>query len=88
MNNPKRKNTKISRAFIERMDKYMGEKNMTQYDLSIASGIPYPTIKSIMQGRTSDINYSTISLIAYGFGMKPSEFIDDDKFLPENLDLL
>ena len=40
-----------------------------------------------MQKRTKGIDLKTIILLAHGFKIKPSEFIDDDGFLAENLDL-
>lgn len=88
MNKPKRQISKLSTVVIERISKFLEEKDITQYELANLSGLPYPTIKSIMQGRTDSINLKTIILLAHGFGMKPSEFIDDDKFLAENLGLL
>ena len=66
---------------------YMGEQNLTQYKLSQLSGIPFPTIKSIMQKRTKGIDLKTIIMLADGLGITPSEFINDDSFLAENLDL-
>ncbi len=86
MNNPKRKKT-VAKALLERLNYFMGSK-MTQYELSEKSGIPYPTIKSIFQGRTENVSLKTIILLAYGLGVKPSELIDDDSFLAENLDLI
>lgn len=73
---------------VERICKYLGEReNWTQYRLSVESGIPFSTIKSIMQKRTKGIDLKTIILLAHGFKIKPSEFIDDVGFLAENLDL-
>ena len=77
----------INDAVIERLYKYMGEQNLTQYRLAQLSGIPFPTIKSIMQRRTRGISLKTIIMLADGLGIKPSEFIDDPSFLAENLKL-
>ena len=77
----------ISDVVVERLCKYMGERNITQYKLSQLSGIPFPTIKSIMQRRTKGITLKTIIMLADGLQIKPSEFIDDPSFLAENLDL-
>ena len=65
----------------------LGEKNLTQYKLSQLSGIPFPTIKSIMQRRTKGITLKTIIMLADGFGITPSQFIDDNLFLAKNLNL-
>jgi len=55
--------------------------------LAQLSGVPFPTVKSIMQKRTKGIALKTIVLFAYGLGMTPSEFLDDSSFLADNLDL-
>ena len=77
----------LNDAVVERLYKYMGEKNLTQYKLAQLSGIPFPTIKSIMQRRTNGISLKTIILLADGLGISPAEFIDDESFLAKNLDL-
>lgn len=77
----------INDIVVERLCKFMGERNLTQYKLSQLSGIPFPTIKSIMQRRTKGITLKTIIMLADGLGIKPSEFIDDPAFLAENLKL-
>lgn len=65
----------------------MGERNITQYKLAQQSGLSFATVKSIMQRRSKGITLTTVILLAHGLGMKVSEFLDDDVFLPENLDL-
>lgn len=77
----------INDVVVERLWKYMEEQNLTQYRLAQLSGIPFPTIKSIMQRRTNGISLKTIIMLADGLGIKPSEFIDDSAFLAENLKL-
>lgn len=77
----------LNDAVVERLYKYMGEKNLTQYKLAQLSGIPFPTIKSIMQRRTNGISLKTIILLADGLGISPAEFIDDESFHAKNLDL-
>ena len=77
----------IGEVLVERLCKFMGERNLTQYRLSQLSGVPFPTIKSIMQGRTNGASLKTIIMLADGLGISPSEFIDDDAFLAKNLNL-
>ena len=77
----------ISEAIIDRLFVYMEKRNLTQYKLSQLSNIPFPTIKSIMQRRTTGISLKTVIMLANGLGVTPSEFIDDPSFLAENLDL-
>lgn len=77
----------INDVVVERLCKFMGEKDLTQYKLAQLSGIPFPTIKSIMQRRTKGITLKTIIMLADGLGISPSEFIDDPSFFADNLKL-
>ena len=77
----------LNDVVVERLCKYMGEQNLTQYRLAQLSGIPFPTIKSIMQRRTKGISLKTIILLSNGLGITPSEFLNDNSFLADNLDL-
>jgi transcriptional regulator with XRE-family HTH domain len=72
---------------VERLNKYMGEQNLTQYRLAQICGLPLATVKSIMQKRTKGITLKTIILLANGLGLTASEFISGKEFLAENLDL-
>ena len=77
----------LNEAVIDRINFFMGGQISTQYDLAKISGVPYPTIKSIMQRRTKGITLKTVFLIAYAFGVSVSEFFGDNAFLYENLEL-
>ncbi len=77
----------LNDAVVERLCKFMGERNLTQYKLAQLSGLPFPTLKSIMQKRTKGISFKTIILLANGLGMTPAEFIDDEAFSADNLEL-
>ena len=77
----------LNDAVVERLCKYLGEHDLTQYRLSQISGVPFPTIKSIMQRRTKGITLKTIIMFANGLGVTPSEFLNDEIFLADNLDL-
>lgn len=77
----------LNDVVVERLLKFMAEQNLTQYKLAEISGVPYPTIKSIMQRKTKGISLKTIILLSSALGITPSEFINDDAFLACNLDL-
>ena len=77
----------LNDVVVERLCKYMGEQNLTQYRLAQLSGLPFPTIKSIMQRRTKGISLKTVILLAYGLGISPSEFLNDEAFNADNLEL-
>lgn len=74
----------LNEVVIDKLTKYMEEKNISQYQLAALSGVPYPTIKSIMQHRTSDIKLKTIIMLSQGLGVSLREFLDDE-FSFENL---
>ena len=76
----------LNDVVVERLYKFMKD-DMTQYKLAQISGVPFATIKSIMQRRTKGISLKTVILLANGLNITPSEFIDDQSFLAKNLDL-
>lgn len=77
----------ITNVLLERICRLMGEQNLTQYRLAEKSGLPFSTVKSIMQRKTNNISLKTIILLAQGFNIHPSELIQGDAFIAENLDL-
>ena len=71
----------------ERISFYLGKQNLTQYRLAELSGIPFSTIKSIMQKKTKGISFKTIILLANGFNVPLSEFADEKIFNVEKIKL-
>ena len=63
------------------------EKNMTQYRLAMNSGVTHSTLKNIIHETVKDNLLSTIILIAAGFDMTVSEFLDSPLFLEEHLNI-
>ena len=77
----------LNEVVIDRLNFYMGKLNITQYALAQISGVPFPTIKSIMQRRTKGITLKTVIMLANGVGVTVSEFLNDDAFNCESLEL-
>ncbi len=77
----------INDVVVNRLCHYLDAKKITQYRLAALSGIPFATIKSIMQRRTKNITLKTVIMLADGLGVTVSEFLDDPSFCPDNLDL-
>lgn len=71
----------IGDVIVNRLIKFMNEKKLTQYRLAQLSGVPFPTIKSIMQRRTKDITLKTILMLCAGLQITPSEFFNDESFI-------
>lgn len=60
---------------------------MSQYKLEINSGIQHGSMQCIMNGRNKTVTLSTVFMIARGFDMSVIEFLDDDIFRSEDLEI-
>ncbi len=77
----------ISQAVAIRITELLKLNNMTQYKLEQKTGISHDTIKSIMKGKAKGVNLKTVIAIADGFDMTVKEFLDNNLFLYENLNM-
>ena len=77
----------VNRAVALRITELLRAKNMTQYRLAMNSGITHSTLKNIIHETVKDNLLSTVILIAGGFDMTASEFLNSPLFLEENLDI-
>ena len=77
----------LNEMVIDRLNYYFGITHYSQYALAISSGVPYPTIKSIMQGRTKGITLKTVVMLARGFKVSVDEFLSNDFFHYDELEL-
>ena len=80
-------NNNVNRAVALRISQLLKEKNITQYRLAMNCGLTHSTLKNIIHETIKDNKLSTIILIASGFNMSVSEFLDSPLFLEENLDI-
>lgn len=60
---------------------------MTQYRLEQNSGIQHGTMNGIMSARNKGIELNTVMMIARGFRMTVTEFLNDPIFTAENLEI-
>ena len=74
-------------AVIIRIENLLVLKNMTKYRLEQISGIEHGHMQWIMSGKSKTVTLSTVLRLANGFGMTVIEFLDNDMFLYENLDV-
>ncbi|MBP3333970.1 MAG: helix-turn-helix transcriptional regulator [Clostridia bacterium] len=58
---------------------------MSQYRLEQESGIQHGSMQCIMNGRNKTVTLSTVMMLAHGFGMTLTEFLDDEVFSEEEL---
>ncbi len=77
----------VNDAVAKRIAKLLAEKNITQYRLEQLSGIQHGHMQWIMSGKSKTVTLSTVMMIAHGFGMTVLEFLNDESFLYENLDV-
>lgn len=77
----------VNSAVAVRIDELLKLKKMTRYKLAMNSGVTHSTLKNIMHETISDNMLSTIILIAGGFDMSVSEFLDSPLFDEDNLNI-
>lgn len=77
----------VNDAVAKRISGLLLERGMTQYRLEQETGIQHGSMQCIMNGRNKTVTLSTVIVIAQGFGMSVTEFLDDEIFNPENLDI-
>lgn len=77
----------ITKAVIIRTKKLLKEKNMTQYRLEQDSGILHGHMDGILHGKSKTVTLTTIYRLARGFNMTIYEFLDDDVFKSDELEL-
>ena len=77
----------INHALAIRIKELLEEKKMTRYKLAMQSGVPHSTLKNIIHETVTDNLLSTTILIAGGFGMTVSEFLNSPLFDEQNLNI-
>ena len=76
----------VNDAVAIRISKLLKEKNMSQYRLEQESGIQHGSMQCIMNGRNKTVTLSTVIMIARGFGISLTEFLDDEIFISLDLE--
>ena len=77
----------VNDAVAMRISALLKAKNMSQYRLEQNSGIQHGSMQCIMNGRNKTVTLSTVIMIARGFGMTLTEFLDDEIFDSPEIDL-
>lgn len=77
----------VNKAVAMRITKLLAEKGMTQYRLEQNSGILHGSMACIMNERNKTVTLSTVIMIARGFDMTLAEFLDDDLFRSDDLEV-
>ena len=74
-------------AVAKRVSALLAEKKMSQYRLEQKSGILHGSMACIMNGRNNTVTLSTVIMLARGFDMTLLEFLDDEVFTSEELEV-
>lgn len=77
----------VNDAVAKRISNLLTEKKMSQYRLEQNSGIQHGSMQCIMNGRNKTVTLSTVMLLAKGFGISLTEFLNDDLFTLELLEI-
>lgn len=77
----------VNDAVSKRIIALLSEKKMTQYRLEQLSGIQHGHMQWILSGKSKTVTLSTVMMISHGFGMTVLEFLDDNLFKYENLEV-
>lgn len=77
----------VNHALALRIEQLLAEKKITRYRLAMNSGLTHSTLKNIIHETVKDNLLSTVILIASGFNMSISEFLDSPLFDEDNLNI-
>ena len=77
----------LNDAVAKRINKLLREKNMTIYRLERNSGIIHGVVNRILAGSNKTVTLTTVYRLARGFDMTVFEFMDDDVFRSEDLEI-
>ena len=77
----------VNDAVAKRISQLLQEKNITQYRLEQESGIQHGSMQCIMNGRNKTVTLSTVMLLARGFQMSLAEFLNDEIFDSNDLEI-
>ncbi len=74
-------------AVAKRIISLLKEKNMTQYRLEQKSGVYHGAMNRILTGKNKSVTLATVFKLSIGFDMTVLEFLNDEVFRSEDLEL-
>lgn len=77
----------VNDAVAKRISELLFEKNMTQYKLEQKSGIQHGSMQCIMNGRNKTVTLRTVMMLARGFDISLVEFLDNDIFRSDKIEI-
>lgn len=77
----------VNDAVAKRIRALLRQKGITQYKLEQKSGVYHGAMERILSGQNKTITLTTLYKLANGFGMSVLEFLNDEIFLSEEIEL-
>lgn len=77
----------INDAVAKRIIKLLEQTKITQYRLEQKSGVYHGAMNRILSGQNKTVTLTTIYKLANGFDMTILQFLDDDLFRSEELEI-
>ena len=76
----------LNEAIAQRIKQLCQEKRMTQYALSMKSGVPQSTLSTILKCKFSSMKMRIIYEVCEGFEISLTDFFDSPLFKRENIE--
>ena len=77
----------INKAVAKRILKLLKEKQITQYRLEQKSGVFHGAMNRILTGQNKTVTLTTMYKLARGFDMTIFEFMNDEVFRSQDLEI-
>ena len=77
---------KLNQAISERLSELLKEKQMTQYQLFMKSGVPKSTIGNVINCSYDSVKLRIVHEMCQGLGIDIPQFYDSPLFAESNLD--
>lgn len=77
----------VNDAVAQRITALLKERDMSKYKLEQLSNVKHGSLACIMNGRNKTVTLSTVMMIAKGFNMTLLEFLDDEVFVSDELEI-
>ncbi len=74
-------------AVARRVEALLVKMNMSLYRPEQNSGIQHGSMECIIKRRNKTVTLSTVMMLARGFGITVTQFLDDDLFTGEELEI-
>ena len=77
---------KLNQAISERLSELLKEKQMTQYQLFMKSGVPKSTIGNVINCSYDSVKLRIVHEMCQGLGIDIPQFFDSPLFAENNID--